>query len=57
MAVNASYLYEHDQKLAQGDDSGQFYRRLTYLLLAIIAFAAIVGIIIPAGLGWDFANF
>jgi len=57
MAFKASYLYNLDLNLAQQDDSGRFYRRLTYLLLGIIALTAITGIVVPAGLGWDFANF
>ncbi len=57
MAINASYLYEFDLKMVQGDEAGRFYRRLTCLLLAIITIAAITGIVVPAGLGWDFANF
>ena len=57
MAINASYFYELDLKPVWEDDAGQFYRRLTYLLLVIIALAAITGIVVPAGLGWDFANF
>lgn len=46
-----------DIRLAQSGDAERFYRRLTFLLLAIIALAAMAGIVIPAGLGWDFANF
>ncbi len=32
-------------------------RRLTWLLIAAIAAGCLVGIAIPAGHGWDFANF
>lgn len=46
-----------DLRLAQIGDAERFYRRLTFLLLAIIALEAMIGIIVPAGLGWDFANF
>lgn len=57
MAVNASFLYESEIEVSQGGDAGRFYRRVTYFLLAIIVLAALVGIVVPAGLGWDFANF
>ncbi len=57
MAVRASYLQAFDHRMIQGNESGGGYRRLTYLLLSIIALAAITGIVVPAGLGWDFANF
>jgi hypothetical protein len=33
------------------------YRRLTTLAIAVTAVACVVGIAVPAGLGWDFANF
>ncbi len=46
-----------DLRLAQSGDAERFYRRLTILLLAIIAVATVVAIIVPAGIGWDFANF
>lgn len=46
-----------DVGLTQSGDAQRFYRRVTFLLLAIIALAAMVGVVIPAGLGWDFANF
>ena len=52
-----SLLNTFDIRLAESGDAERFYRRLTFLLLAIIALAAMVGIVIPAGLGWDFANF
>ena len=46
-----------DLRLAQSGDAERFYRRLTFLLLAVIALAAMAGLVVPAGLGWDFANF
>ena len=33
------------------------YRRLTFLFLGLLLAGTIVGIIVPAGPGWDFANF
>ncbi|HRJ90040.1 MAG TPA: glycosyltransferase family 87 protein [Pyrinomonadaceae bacterium] len=39
------------------DTKNSQFRRLTYLLLLLILCIAIVGIALPAGLGWDFANF
>lgn len=32
-------------------------RRLTFLFVTLMAAGSIVGILVPAGLGWDFANF
>jgi hypothetical protein len=40
----------------RGDET-RFYRRLTIALCMVILAGAIVGIIVPAGSGWDFANF
>lgn len=33
------------------------YRQLTWLFVGLIAAGCVVGIIVPAGLGWDFGNF
>lgn len=33
------------------------YRLITIVFLVFIGLAALIGILIPAGLGWDFANF
>ncbi|MBS1788229.1 MAG: DUF2029 domain-containing protein [Acidobacteria bacterium] len=46
-----------DIRLAQSGAAERFYRRLTFLLLGIIALVTLVGVVTPAGLGWDFANF
>lgn len=46
-----------DMKLARIESKDSRYRRLAILLLVLILFSTIVGIAIPAGLGWDFANF
>ncbi|HQR32084.1 MAG TPA: glycosyltransferase 87 family protein [Blastocatellia bacterium] len=46
-----------DIRLAQSGDAGRFYRRLALLLLGIVVLAAMAGVVIPAGIGWDFANF
>lgn len=43
--------------LNQGQDTYRLYRRLTVLCLLFLLVGAIVGIIVPAGPGWDFANF
>ena len=34
-----------------------FYRRLTWLAITLMLAGCLVGIAVPAGLGWDFANF
>ncbi len=33
------------------------YQRLTYLFILLIVIGSIIGIVVPAGEGWDFANF
>lgn len=35
----------------------RLYKRAAIMLLAIIVIASIVGVLVPAGIGWDFANF
>src|SRR2546425_142205 len=39
------------------DDSARIYRTLTAIVLAMLAIGCLVGILVPAGPGWDFANF
>ena len=38
-------------------DRSDVYRRATRVIVALIATGCLVAIIVPAGLGWDFANF
>jgi len=38
-------------------DRSKTYRRWTALWVAVLAIGCVVGIAVPAGLGWDFANF
>ena len=37
--------------------SQRTYQLVTWVFLAILLCGAIIGIVVPAGLGWDFANF
>lgn len=46
-----------DAHLADSGDKARLYHHLTILLLAMIAAATVAGIVVPAGIGWDFANF
>lgn len=46
-----------DWNLTQSAQAVRLYRRLTMIFTALIVVAAVTGSIIPAGLGWDFANF
>lgn len=43
--------------LAGSEGGARFYHRLTILLLAMITVATVAAIVVPAGIGWDFANF
>ncbi len=38
-------------------DREQFYRRWSAICLVLMALGCAVGVIVPAGIGWDFANF
>jgi hypothetical protein len=38
-------------------DREQFYRRWSATCLVLMAIGCAVGVIVPAGIGWDFANF
>lgn len=38
-------------------DPTEIYRRWTWVFISLIGAGCIVGIAVPAGLGWDFANF
>jgi hypothetical protein len=38
-------------------DREQFYRRWSAICLVLMAIGCAVGVIVPAGIGWDFANF
>jgi hypothetical protein len=39
------------------DSGGNTYRRWTRLFLVMLTAGCVIGIVVPAGLGWDFANF
>jgi hypothetical protein len=43
--------------MTSGSHPSDVYRRVTWLTLALIGVGCMVGIAVPAGLGWDFANF
>jgi hypothetical protein len=38
-------------------DEAKIYRRWTWVFIGLIVAGCLVGIAVPAGLGWDFANF
>ncbi len=38
-------------------DPTEIYRRWTWVFISLIGAGCIIGIAVPAGLGWDFANF
>jgi hypothetical protein len=40
-----------------GDDRARRFRGVTVAALALIAVGCTIGVAVPAGLGWDFANF
>ena len=44
-------------RAAAGDGRTAFYKRVTGAALVLIALGCTVGVVVPAGLGWDFANF
>ncbi|MEO6224083.1 MAG: glycosyltransferase 87 family protein [Vicinamibacterales bacterium] len=43
--------------MTSGPDKAMIYRRWAWLFLTLICAVSIIGIAVPAGLGWDFANF
>jgi hypothetical protein len=43
--------------LGRATDRVATYRRLTWLALGLLLTGVLVGIVVPAGPGWDFANF
>lgn len=43
--------------MTQSRDNASRYRPITIVFLILIGFATLVGTVVPAGLGWDFANF
>ena len=43
--------------MRSGPDRSAVYQRWTRLFVALIGAGCLIGIAIPAGLGWDFANF
>jgi len=47
----------HSRITHPSDEGQRVYRRLTLLFAGLILVGAVAGIVIPAGPGWDFANF
>lgn len=43
--------------MTRGPDRSNVYRRWTWLFVTLTGIGCLVGIAVPAGLGWDFANF
>ena len=43
--------------MMSGSDRSEVYQRWTKLFVALVAAGCLIGIAVPAGLGWDFANF
>jgi len=43
--------------MKSGPDRSEVYQRWTRVFVVLIAAACVIGIVVPAGLGWDFANF
>ncbi len=43
--------------MSSDSDQPDVYRRWAWVFVALIATGCVVGIMVPAGLGWDFANF
>ncbi len=46
-----------DWRLMQSAESARIYRRMTIVFTALIVVVAVTGSLVPAGIGWDFANF